>query len=49
MSREFFGVDEPLLMLDERLRLELQLELESLWPANGLLGADCVCSCMKES
>jgi ABC-type nitrate/sulfonate/bicarbonate transport system ATPase subunit len=48
MSREYFGVDEPLSTLDERLRLELQLELESLWPAEGLLRVDCVCSCVKE-
>lgn len=48
-SRDDLDVDEPLLALEERLTLELVLELELLWPpVNGLLRLDCVCSCMKE-
>jgi len=48
-SREFLGVDERLLILDERLRLEVLLELDLLLPpVDGLLRPDCVCSCMNE-
>jgi len=50
ISKELFGVDEPLLTLDDKLAPELLLKLESLWsPVLGRLRLDCVCNCMKES
>ena len=48
-SRELFGVDEPLSRLDDMLALESLLELELMWPGNGRLTLDCVCSCMNDS
>lgn len=49
-SGEFFGVDEPLLTLEEQLAVEVAREVALLWlPVTGLLRLDCVCSCMTES
>jgi len=49
-SRELFGVDAPLLTLEDRLPPEALLELELLWlPENGRFRLDCVCNCMNDS
>jgi hypothetical protein len=47
-SRKLFGVEERLPALDDRLTLEVLLELELELPVNGLLRPDCVCSCMND-
>jgi len=49
-SSELFGVDAPLLTLEDRLPPEASLELELLWPPeNGRFRLDCVCNCMNDS